>query len=143
MIGTFLVLIASPLLIFIILQVLKELYLYSTMLHYKRQGFKINYHPIFGFASNFIGNGNPKDQLSLFKERFRDGINEIALVWTNNRKMAAVVMPIDKKLTKAILAKELDLLKKMEITQYLKLGFFDKSGEEAMRKRGVFSRFFH
>lgn len=142
-------LISIPVL-YIIVFVAKEILAYRRLDFYRRQGVKVTYKAIFGYAENFLPKKLPNgkvdsDDIGVFKSNIGSAArnNEKAMVWNNTSRMLNVIFPIDRALIKEFMTRELDILKKETIIPMFEFGLLTSSGKEALRKRGVFSRFFH
>lgn len=101
------------------------------------------YNPLYGFKTNLIKDPKAKDQFAKFKKVFNSNVQEKALVWNDSQKLINIIVPIDRSLVREILVKELDVTYKEPVMPGLRLGIFQKSGDDAMQKRGIFSKFFH
>lgn len=145
----FIFLISIPVL-YVISMLVKEIITYKKLNFYKRQGLKVTYRALIGNGENYIpkklSNGEvDSDDLNVLKTNISNAAQngDQAIIWNNSSSMNCAIYPIGKNLLKELLVKEFDILKKISKTPLISLGFFVKSGKEALRKRKVFSQFFH
>jgi len=123
--------------------VFKEIVAYEGLNYYRMQGAKTFYNTYVGIIHYFIKPPNSHDQMERMRKMLSENTKEDLLVFNYHRDFGVLLIPNSPALIKEFFSRELEISKKKKVSLSLNFGFFDRSGQEAMEKRGLFADFFH
>jgi len=141
MIGYLLLILAIPLLIYVV----KDVCCLWRELKYKMQGLPIKYFPIIGDSRLYITSLGKKNEfqelLDVVEKVQKSGAK--AMVYNHRRRFCASIFLTDADLIREFYLKENDVTERVNpFNKEFRLGFILQPGERGLQQRRVFSEFF-
>lgn len=127
----------------ILIVVIKELITYRRMKVFGKGNCTVLYQPFSGFTGFLRAGAESDDDLSRIRGLINEGISQKKdlLVFNDVASTQPLVMILNNNLLRKFFSMEVEYTGRAPFVEGLYFGYFDEYGQEAIRKRTLFSRF--
>ena len=133
----------SILLAYITLVAIEKVQAFRALNFYKKQGIKCVFHIMNGFSDFMKAPSGSIDQFERLKNLYASHSDEDIIVFNQSRGSDAIVLLINRDIISEYYKKEFQISNKGPLYHPVSIGFIDHGGQEAMRKKTLFKKFFH